>query len=509
MKKVVSKDELKNKMNIAIDLLCDTVKTTLGPKGSNVIIDHSAFSPFITNDGVTIADNIESEDEVVNTILNLAKEASIKTNDIVGDGTTTTLVLLQNIFKNGMHKIDEGINPIILKNELNVTLEKSVKMIKEYSWKASEEEILNIASISANSYEIGKIISDAYCKVKNKSAIKITEGKKDYTEVIYKSGYIIETLMASSYFFKDKDNIEIKNSNILLINNYLNDIEEVSNILNDIILQNKPLVIIADDYSDKFISDVVSLYLDNVINIYLLKIPGYGLEKVNILQDIALITNAKIIDNNEIKVIDLGNINTLTINKEETIFSFQKNNQILNKIIELKQLESNDINSKRIAMFENFLIEIKVGALTDVERREKKMRFVDALCAVFGALNGVVLGSGLTLYKVSEEMIVKSIGDEIISLALKSPFEQIMFNSGLSQEEIITEIKNSEYRKIYNINKDCFELIDNTSVIDPLDVVLNSLKNAVSIASMLLTTTSLVINEYQNNIGKSNDYNEL
>ena len=263
MKKVISSTELRNKMNEAIDLLCDTVKTTLGPKCNNIIIDHSAFTPFITNDGVTIANNIESDDEVINTILSLAKESSINTNDLVGDGTTTTLVLLQSIYKNGIKEL-ENISPIILKDELFETLTTITQMIKDLSFPSSKDKIFSIAKTSSNSTEIGRIIRDAYIEVNNKNLIKITESPDEKTNIIYKNGYIIDSLLSSPYFLKDKNSINIKNALILIINNYLDNIDDIANILNEIIKTKTPSIILAEDYSDTFTNEIINLNMQDI-----------------------------------------------------------------------------------------------------------------------------------------------------------------------------------------------------------------------------------------------------
>ncbi len=508
MKKVISSTELRNKMNEAIDLLCDTVKTTLGPKCNNIIIDHSAFTPFITNDGVTIANNIESDDEVINTILSLAKESSINTNDLVGDGTTTTLVLLQSIYKNGIKEL-ENISPIILKDELFETLTTITQMIKDLSFPSSKDKIFSIAKTSSNSTEIGRIIRDAYIEVNNKNLIKITESPDEKTNIIYKNGYIIDSLLSSPYFLKDKNSINIKNALILIINNYLDNIDDIANILNEIIKTKTPLIILAEDYSDTFTNEIINLNMQDITNIYLLKFPLYGFEKIITIEDIALITNSTITDITNIKLNNLGKIDNVTINNNEIKFNFKENDKIKKKINEIKKLENTDFNIKRFNMLTSKSIEIQVGGLSTIEKREKKMRFDDALCAVNSTNNGILLGSGISLYQVSENLNENNIANKILKIALKTPFEQIMLNAGLDKNKIINEIKKSNYKKVYNVLTDKYENIDNTNVIDTYDVVINSLKNAISVASMLLTTTSLVINEYQNNINDLKEYGNI
>lgn len=514
MKRVVSNKELREKMLDAINLLCDTVKCTLGPKGNNVIIDHSSFSPFITNDGVTIASNIESEDPIINTILELAKEASQKTNELVGDGTTTTLVLLQSIFSNGLKLIENGKNPIVLKKDLDEYLNVILKLIKEKSRKVKTKELYKIASISANSKEIGKLITDAYLKVKTKDAIIIKEWSNSYDEANLKKGYIIDTLIASPYFFQDQNNISLNNSFVLIINNYINELEDISNIVNYIIKTKSKLVIFAEDYSELFVNQILSLLLNEDINIILLKFPEYGKNKLDIINDISLITNSKIIEDlSYINETILGKVSSININKDETILEFVSNDKTKDKINQLnKLLKANvdlDFVNKRISMLQNGIIEINVGANTETERREKKMRYDDALCALESSKEGIVSGCGLTFYEISEKLPLLNGCHDIIKNTLKEPFKQIMLNSGLDENIIISKIRNSNFAYIYNVNKNDFELISETEVFDPAKVLENSLLSAFSIASMLLTTSSLIINEYKNNINKINDYSEL
>lgn len=515
MKKVVSGNVLKEKMIEAIDLLCDTVKVTLGPKGNNVIIDHSNFSPFITNDGVTIAENIESDDEITDTILELAKEASIKTNEIVGDGTTTTLVLLQSIFKEGLKVIDSGVSTIILKQEIDESLNKIIELLKSKSRKPTNNDLLNIATISANDKEIGKLISEAYFKTLNKDAIKIIETNNTECSLNFTKGYNFETVIASPYFFNEIKEINLKNSKILILDKVLEDIEEVANILNEVLKKNFNLVIIAQDYDNYLVNEIISINMENESKIYLLKSPNYGNKQKSILKDISIITGAKII-NKIASLNDIGNILQIKINDETTNISFEMSNNIKYRIKELELQIKNTDNSldkdfynKTIAMFNTCLANINVGATTVTERREKKMRFDDALCAIDIAANGVLPGTGLSLLEIRDNMFPQNNGDEILKKAISMPIKQIISNAGLDSNSIIEEIRNSGYKKLYNVKIDTFESITETCVIDPTEVVINSLKNACSIAGMLLTTSNLVINEYKNSLNKINDYNEL
>lgn len=513
MKKIISGKELQDKMCEAINLLCRTVKTTLGPKGSNVIIDHSSLSPFITNDGVTIAENIESNDGAINTILELAKEASIKTNELVGDGTTTTLVLLESIFNDGVKLINDGKNPMVLKKEINDELKEVLLLIDKQSRKPNKNELTKIAKISANDESIGEIISKTYFKIKNKNAISIKENETPETKVIYLNGYSITTNIASPYFFKNTNIINLHKPYILLINNYLNNINEIANVINFVINENRNLVIIANDYDEHLINEITSMYMDNICNIILLKSSEYGINELITLEDVGILSNATLIkDTSSISLNTLGLVKEIQIEKEITQFIFDKTEKITNRIFKIKKQIKNDFNDiehdfnlKRLAMFSNGLAEVLVGAPTITERREKKMRFDDALWAIDAASNGILPGAGITLLKINNELNDNS----ILKNSLEKPFKQILYNAGLDYNLIYENIKKYNFEKLYNVLNEEYEECLSSNVLDATSIVKNSLINAVSISSMLLTTTSLIINEYTNNIKSFDGYNEI
>ena len=507
LKQVVNGQELKTKMQEAINLLCDTVKITLGPKGNNVIIDHSNFSPFITNDGVTIAQNIESDDNVINTILNLAKEASIKTNETVGDGTTTTLVLLQSIFNNGLKAIEET-NPLLIKKEIDETLKKTILEINKKSKKPTKKQFKYIASISANDQEIGDIISKCYTKVKTKEAIKIVECDNSKNSFSFLEGYNFSTVLASPYFLKDNKELIFNQPYLLLINDYLDDINYITQVLNKIITENKPLVIMALDYSDNLINEIISLFLENELKICLLKNPEYGIKQYKIFKDLSIISNSQIYLKENIKI-TLGTLKKISITNEFATIEFNKSNKYIEYLKDDFDYTDNELDKefylKRLAMFSYGIAEIKVGAPTITERREKKMRFDDALCAIDCAAKGMIPGGGITLLEISEKIESNTIGSKILKEALKEPFKQIMQNSVIDHKSISNKIKENNYSILFNVTKNEFENINKTQVLDPTLVLINSLINACSIATMLLTTSSLVINEY-NPINKNDEY---
>ena len=507
MKKVITGKELYDCEEKAIALLCGTVKKTLGPRGSNAIIDHSLMNPFITNDGVTIARNIESEDERINTILTLAKEASIKTDETVGDGTTTTLVLLESLFKSGLAKIKDGLNPHLLKNELDEALENIIEEIKKESKIPTEENYYNIASIAASNKNIGKLITRIYLKVG--SAIKIEESKtsETYTKII--NGYSFEPLLASPYFFNNTNEIIYKNSLILIMLKEVNEMGEISEIINYTIEKRIPLVILATDYTEEVINEVLSLNLSKITNVTLLKLPEYGLHQMEVLKDLEIISNAKIAkSSDELSLNNLGKCEEIKITKELATINNNLQSKVIKRYINnLKEKISTidddfelEFQSNRLSKLTNGIGIIYVGATTTTEAREKKMRFDDAFCALNCAANGIIPGSGLILLKIKENLETKNNGSIILKEALDKPFMQILENVGINPSNIYNKIKASDFNIIYNVFENKFETISKTKVIDPTTVVITSLKNAVSIAGMLLTTTSLIINEQQESI---------
>lgn len=515
MKKVISGKELQEKIKESINLLCDTVKQTLGPKGNNVLIDHSLFTPFITNDGATIARNIESEDEIVNTILEIAKEASLKTNETVGDGTTTTLVLLQSIMNSSLNYIEKGINPILLKKELDTYLKEIINTIKDLKLEIAPSKLNAIATIAANDEEIGNFLSKVFQTVGSKKAIFIEEKEEPIFDVSYLKGYHLQTHLASDYFLNEQKKIEYQNANILIFHDTLLDIEDISFILNDSMKNKKSLVIFAEDFDELLVRDIVSMNQNEELNCCLVKIQAYGMQKLKIEKDLEIITNGKIIDQH-IALENIGLVKKIEIEKESIRIDFENTKKIKKyvsllgeEIKEVKDDFDKDFIEQRIAMFLEGIATIQIGAATKTESHEIKMRIEDALCALESAKDGVLLGGGITFLKLAENINPKTNAEIIFKEALEVPFKQILTNAGLEYESIKQEIKNNQFQKIFNVQTEKWEDIKLTSVFDSFNVTIESLKNAVSIATMLFTTTSLVINEYINNANKEKEYNEI
>lgn len=501
MKKVISNDELKLKIKEAINLICDAVSSTLGPSGNNVLIS-SDISPYITNDGVTIAREISSSDKVINAILDVIKEATLKTNEKVGDGTTTTLVLLKSIFYEGLKEIESGVDPILLKRELNNSLNKIIKEIYKLSKMPNDKQLLDVAINSSEDEEIGKIVTDVYSKVKSRFAIKLEESKTEKTYYDIKSGYNLD-IETSSVYFDNNDEIIINNCYVLILSGYLESLEQISDIINESIERNKNIIIFCSDFNDDIKNDVLLYKIQLNKNVFLYKIPDYGLRNEIVLNDINALSNSKIknIGYESILFSDLGFINKLIIKRQEIILV--NNVDIKDRAFKLEKLKDKTDDLYDLEFIESSLAKLKlgiatiyVGGYTKVEKREKIMRFEDAICAVEQAINGVVIGEGVTYLKASSVLEDNTASDRILKKALKMPFEKIMENSGIDIK-VENDIIKYGCDKIYNINNNSYENIDATKIIDPTSVVIESLKNAVSIASIILTTNYLVLNEQE------------
>ncbi len=515
MKKIINGNELQEKMQESIHMLCDTVKTTLGPIGSNVIIDHSLFSPFITNDGATIAQNIESEDSIINTILEIAKEASLKTNTLVGDGTTTTLVLLESLFDACQNEIKKGKNPIILKKELQQSCEQVLSLLDKEKRKPTAKDLQTIATIASNEEEIGHFIYKVFQKVKRKSAIQIEEQESPLLKVSYLNGYCIDTTLASSYFLKEKNSLVLSNAYVLLFSTPYIEIEDISFLLNETYQNN--IVILASDFPDTFINDFASLCLSKTIQGCLVKIDPYTIENQQIMQDLEQITSTTFLqESKNLSLASCGFCKQITISKNTTTFSFSKTKELQNYIKKMqkqKELVKDEYEKtlleKRIAMFTNGLAILLVGAPTKTECHEKRMRVEDALCALESAKEGVLIGCGISLLKVAECLHVHTQADRIVKNALLKPFDQILENAGLDPKPILIELQKKEYQTGFNVITNQLETPPNFSVLDSYQVLRNAFLNACSITNMLISTTSLVINEQAHTLEKINEYTDL
>lgn len=498
MKEIISGNDLRKLILKSTNLMCDCVSSTLGPSGNNVLINKDDLSPFITNDGVTIAESISSDDLKVNTVLEILKEASLKTNELVGDGTTTTLVLLQSILNESYNEIDKGKNPIVLKKELVASVNKVLKLLKKEKIKPTKEDLISIASVSANDQEIGALVYKVFNKMKSKYAIKLDMSNSDtYYEI--KKGYNIETEVPTIYFDNNK-NIILNNTYILLLKGFLSSLEDISEILNEAIEQNKNIVILCEEFDENILNQIILFKLENNKNIYLFKIPDYGSKKENLLSDIEFLTRSKIknINFESVSFTDLGLLSCFIIKKDEIVLISEINAK--EKVKDLKKYlyklsdYEKELLETRISKLENGICTIYVGGPTKTEIKEKLMRFEDAINAVNIAKDGVLYGEGITLLKISNMLDNKDI---ILKNALCAPFNKILKNAGVDDKNIKDDIISSNYKKIYNIKENKLEDINKYKILDPYKVIETALTNAVSIASMLFTINYLVVNEAQ------------
>lgn len=504
MKEVVSGEELKSVMSEAVNLLCDTVSSTLGPTGNNILINNSDTTPFITNDGVTIASNIESSDKRINTVLEIVKEASLKTNEVVGDGTTTTLVLLQSIFNLGLEEINKGKNKIVLKNELLNCMDKVVEEINKLKRSPKKEDLLNIATTSSNDSEIGKITTDIFLKMKSKYSIKLEESNNELTYTINKKGYNISINNLSSMYFSKNKSIELKDIHVLVLKGYLDSLESISDIINDILENDKNLIIFVEAMNEQIKNEVLVYYFNHK-NIFVTELAELASHRDKQEEDISTLSGCiiKNIDYEEVSFNDLGFIDNIVLKNDEVILfnNNESSSELINKLKE--ELEySNDyekefINS-RISKLEEGITTIYIGGTTKSEKREKLMRYEDAICALESSKHGIVPGEGITFLKVALELELDDTASLILKRSLEKPFEKVMDNLGLDYKEIKNNIIKNKYNLIYDYKTNDYISINNSNIIDPVDVLIEAFKNALSISSILLSTSSLVINENEN-----------
>ncbi len=487
MKKVITGEELQRKMLESIELLCGVVKDSLGPKGNNVLINSSDREPFITNDGVTIASNITSEDIVVETILEIAKEASLKTNEVVGDGTTTTIVLLETIIKEGL-KIPKE-NRGTLKKELEESLKEVLQKLEIFKTKPTKNDLKKIAAVAANDKEIGTLVTEVFMKTKSRDSIFLKESKTEKTTYETVKGYSLEVKIPEEYFL-DKEYLEVENCQIVFLDENVENLEEISNIINQSIKYQKSYILLTEGYSKNVKENLLNLFLEKKCQIIITEWFEYRNEKEEIFEDIVSL------------VTEEGYIAKCKITKNQIVLHSKENTVKRRKVLKKYQAQSNEeyqkeVLAERIAKLHYGLATIYVGAPTTTEKREKIMRYEDALCAIEIAKNGIVPGGGLCFYQISEELNVKTNGEKILKNALSTPIKQILENASIKKEDILNTMKEEKFQKLYNVKTNTFENIKDTDIKEPIEVVSYALKNAVSIACMLLSINHVIINDFQ------------
>ena len=519
-KQIIYGEDARKALQSGIDQLADTVKITLGPKGRNVILDKKFGAPLITNDGVTIAKEIELDDAFENMGAQLVKEVATKTNDAAGDGTTTATLLAQALVREGMKNIAAGANPMIIKKGMAAAVDTAVETIIANSKKIEgSKDIARVGAVSAGDEEIGKLIAEAMDKVTADGVITLEESKtaETYSEVVegmqFDRGYI------APYMVTDTDKMEavLDEPYILITDKKISSIQEILPLLEQIVKAGKKLLIIAEDVEGEALSTLIVNKLRGTFTCVAVKAPGFGDRRKEMLQDIAILTGGEVISSelglelSETQLTQLGTARQVVVQKENTIIvdGAGDKKDIKARVAQIKsQLETTTSDfdkeklQERLAKLSGGVAVIKVGAATEVEMKEKKLRIEDALAATKAAVEeGIVAGGGTALINAMpavKKLVDKLSGDEktgaqIVYRALEEPVRQIALNAGLEGSVIIDKIVRS--RKVgYGFNAYTSEYVDMipAGIVDPTKVTRSALQNAASVAAMVLTTESLV-----------------
>jgi len=511
-------DARKSLLN-GVNKLADTVKVTLGPKGRNVVLDKEFGAPLITNDGVTIAKEIELSDAFENMGARLVKQVSTKTNDVAGDGTTTATVLAQSMIKEGVKNVAAGGDPMAIKRGIDKAVEASVKALKDISSPVNgKEDIARVASISANNEEVGELISEAMEKVSKDGVITIEESKTSNTELNVVEGMQFDKGYVSPYMVTDTEKMEtvMDNPYILITDKKISNIQEILPLL-ELLMQNSgKLVIICDDVEQEALSTLILNKLRGVLNVVAVKAPGYGDKRKEMLQDIAVLTGGEVITSDlglELKdttIEQLGRAKQVKVQKENTIIvdGMGDKQQIADRVGQLKAQIAEEKSEftketlqERLAKIAGGVAVIGVGAATEVEMKDKKLRIEDALSATRAAVEeGIVAGGGtayLNIIPEVEKEVSSLQGDEklgasIVLKALEEPAKQIAVNAGLEPAVIVEKVKTSQKGVGFNAANNTYVDMKKAGIVDPTKVSRSALQNAASVASMVLTTESIV-----------------
>ena len=511
-------DARKSLLN-GVNQLADTVKVTLGPKGRNVVLDKEYGSPLITNDGVTIAKEIELPDPFENMGARLVKQVSTKTNDVAGDGTTTATVLAQSMIKEGVKNVAAGGDPMAIKRGMDKAVKVAVEELKKISSSVNgKEDIARVASISANNEEVGKLISEAMEKVSKDGVITIEESKTSNTELDIVEGMQFDKGYVSPYMVTDTEKMEaiMDNPYILITDKKISNIQEILPLLETLMQNSGKLVIICDDVEQEALSTLILNKLRGVINVVAVKAPGYGDKRKAMLQDIATLTGGEVITSDlglELKdttIEQLGKAKQVKIQKENTIIvdGAGDKKQIADRVAQIKaqiaeeksEFEKENLQ-ERLAKIAGGVAVIGVGAATEVEMKDRKLRIEDALSATKAAVEeGIVAGGGTAYLNIIPEVekLVNSleedekIGGKIVLKALEEPAKQIAINAGLEPAVIVEKVKQSEKGIGFNAANNTYVDMKKSGIVDPTKVSRSALQNAASIASMVLTTESIV-----------------
>lgn len=502
-----------------VDILADTVKVTLGPKGRNVVLEKSFGSPLITNDGVTIAKEIELEDHFENMGAKLVSEVASKTNDIAGDGTTTATVLTQAIVREGLKNVTAGANPIGIRRGIETAVKVAVDELKSIARPvANKEAIAQVAAVSSRSEKVGEYISEAMEKVGNDGVITIEESRGMETELDVVEGMQFDRGYLSQYMVTDNEKMvaDLENPYILITDKKISNIQDILPLLEEVLKTSRPLLIIADDVDGEALPTLVLNKIRGTFNVVAVKAPGFGDRRKAMLEDIAILTGATVITEDlglELKdanMAALGQAAKVTVDKDSTVLVegagdadaiANRVNVIKSQLVSTTSEFDREKLQERLAKLAGGVAVIKVGAATETALKEMKLRIEDALNATRAAVEeGIVAGGGTALVNVISKVAELELdGDEatgrnIVLRALEEPVRQIAFNAGYEGSVIIERLKNSEVGTGFNAaNGEWVNMVE-AGIIDPVKVTRSALQNAASVASLILTTEAVVAN---------------
>ena len=504
-----------------VNQLADTVKVTLGPKGRNVVLDKSFGAPLITNDGVTIAKEIELEDGFENMGAQLIREVASKTNDVAGDGTTTATVLAQAMVHEGMKNLEAGANPIVLRKGMKKATDKAVEAIREMSSKVNgKEQIARVAAVSSGDDAVGQMVADAMEKVSNDGVITIEESKTMQTELDLVEGMQFDRGYISAYMATDMEKMEavLDDPYILITDKKISNIQEILPLLEQVVQSGARLLIIAEDIEGEALTTLIVNKLRGTFNVVAVKAPGYGDRRKEMLQDIAILTGGQVIseelgfDLKETTMDQLGRAKSVKVQKENTVIvdGCGDKNAIEDRVAQIKKALEETTSEfdkeklqERLAKLAGGVAVVRVGAATETEMQEAKLRMEDALAATRAAVEeGIIAGGGSAYIHASKEvakMAASLEGDEktganIILKALEAPLRRIAENAGLEGSVIIDKVRSEEPGFGFNaLTEEYVNMVDN-GILDPAKVTRSALQNATSVASTLLTTESVVAN---------------
>lgn len=516
-KEIKFSEDARNEMLHGVDKLANTVKTTMGPKGRNVVLEQSYGTPTITNDGVTIAKSIELENHFENMGAKLVSEVASKTNDIAGDGTTTATVLTQAIVNAGMKNVTAGANPVGVRRGIDKATQAAVEALKKMSHDVkTKDDIAQIASISADNKEVGKLIADAMEKVGNDGVITLEDSRGVDTSVDVVEGMSFDRGYMSQYMVTDNDKMEadLDNPYILITDKKISNIQDILPLLQSVVQEGRALLIIADDITGEALPTLVLNKIRGTFNVVAVKAPGFGDRRKAQLQDIAVLTGGTVISDDlgmnlkDATVDQLGQANKVTVTKDSTtiVDGAGAKEAIAERVDQIKQAISKATSDfdkeklqERLAKLSGGVAVVRVGAATETEMKEKKYRIEDALNATRAAVQeGFVPGGGTALVNVLPALDkVEATGDEatgvqIVKAALEAPVRQIAENAGVEGSVIVNQLKSEKPGIGYNAADGKFEDMVEAGIVDPTKVTRSALQNAASVSALLLTTEAVV-----------------